>query len=41
MTTFYNFTLKTEVSRAKTVVKPILDSWNANDAILYVSFIDS
>ena len=41
MTTFYNFTLKAEVSRAKVVVKPILDTWNANDAIVYVWFIRS
>ena len=34
MTTFYNFTLKTEASWAKTIAKPILETWNANDIFL-------
>ena len=38
-TTFYNFTLKTETSWAKKVVKSILETWNANDVIVYVWFI--
>ena len=41
MTTFYKFTLKVETSWAKKVVKPILETWNANDVIVYVSFICS
>ena len=39
MTTFYNFTLKIETSKAKKVVKSILETWNVNDAIVYVLFI--
>ena len=30
MTTFYNFTIKIETSWAKKVVKPTLETWNAN-----------
>ena len=41
MTTFYNFTLKIETSWTKKVLKPILETWNANDVILYVWFIFS
>ena len=39
MDTFYNFTLKIETSWAKKVVKSILETWNVNDAIVYVWFI--
>ena len=39
MTTFYNFSLKIETSCAKKVVKPILETSNANDVIVYVGFI--
>ena len=39
MTTFYNFTFKIETSWAKKVVKPILETWNRNDDIVYVWFI--
>ena len=39
MTAFYNFTLKTETSWAKKVAKPILETWNVNDIIVYVWFI--
>ena len=39
MTTFYNFTFKTETSFAKKVVKPILETWNVNGVIVYISFI--
>ena len=39
MTTFYSFALKTEISWAKKLVKPILEIWNANDVIVYVWFI--
>ena len=41
MTTFYHFTLKTEVSWTKMVIKPVLKTWNANDVIVYVWFIYS
>ena len=37
--TFYNFTLKIEISWAKKVVKSILETWNVNDIIVYVWFI--
>ena len=30
-TNFYNFTLKIETSWAKKAVKPILETWKAND----------
>ena len=36
MTIFYNFTLKIETSWTKNVVKPILETWNANDVIAHV-----
>ena len=39
MTTFYDFTLKIETSWAQKVVKSILETWNVNDAIVYVWFI--
>ena len=39
MTTFYNFTFKTKTSFAKKVVKPILETWNVNGVIVYISFI--
>ena len=39
MATFYNFTLKAEASWTKTVVKPVLQTGNANDAIVYVRII--
>ena len=39
MATLYNFTLKIETSRAKKVVKYILETWNVNDIIVYVWFI--
>ena len=39
MTTFYNFTLKTETSRVKKVILSILETWNVNNVILYVWFI--
>ena len=41
MTTIYYFTLKTETSWIKLVVKSFLKTWNANDVIMYVSFIYS
>ena len=41
MTTFYSFTLKTETSWAKKVVKHILQTWNTNDVSVYVWFIHS
>ena len=41
MTTFHNFTLKMETSWDKNVLKPILKTWNPNDAIVYVWFIYS
>ena len=41
MNTFYNFTLKIETSWTKKVLKPILETWNANDVIVYVWFIFS
>ena len=39
MTTLLNFTFKIETSWAKKVVKSILETWNANDLIVYVWFI--
>ena len=39
MTTFYNFTLKTETSWARKVVKSILETWNTNHVIVHVWFI--
>ena len=39
MTTLPNFTFKIETSWAKNVVKSILETWNANDLIVYVWFI--
>ena len=39
MTTFYNFSLKIETSCAKNVLKPILETWNVNDFIVYVGFV--
>ena len=41
MTTFYDFALKIETSWDKKVVKPSLETWNTNDAVLYISFIYS
>ena len=41
MITFYNFTIKTEASWTKMVVKPIFGNLNANDVIVYVWFIHS
>ena len=41
MTTFYNFALKIETSIAKRVVKPISETRNFNDVIVYVWFIYS
>ena len=35
MTTFYNFALKVEISWAKKVVRPILETWNTS-IIVYV-----
>ena len=34
MTTFYNFSFKIETNCAKKVLKPILETWNANDVII-------
>ena len=41
MTTFNNliYTLKINTSWAKKVAKSILETWNANDVIVYVWFI--
>ena len=39
MTASYNVTLKLESSWAKKVVKPILETWNASDVVLYGLFI--
>ena len=39
MTTFYNFTPQIETNWAKNIVKFILETWNINDVIEYVSFI--
>ena len=39
MTTFYNFAFKIETCWAKKVIKPILETSNANDDIVYVWFI--
>ena len=41
MTTFYNFTPKIETSWVKKVVKPNLETWNANDNIVFICFIYS
>ena len=41
MTPFCNVTLKLETSWVKNVVKPILDTWNVIDVIVYVWFISS
>ena len=35
-TTFYDFALKIETSWAKKVVKPSLETWSANDVIVYI-----
>ena len=40
MTTLYNFALTIEIV-AKKVAKPILETWNANDVIVYVWLIHS
>ena len=39
MTTIYNFALKMETSLAKSVVKAILETKNANNFIVYIFFI--
>ena len=39
MIAFYNFALKIETSRSKKVVKPILETWNAANVILWVWLI--
>ena len=36
MTNFYNFTLKIETSWAKKAVKPILETWKANDVFGFI-----
>ena len=41
MTNFYDFALKIETSLAKWVFKPILETTNANNVIVYVWFIYS
>ena len=41
MTTFYYYALKIETSWAKMDVKPSLETWNANDIIVYVWYIYS
>ena len=41
MTTLYNFALELETSWAKKVAKPILETWNVNNVVLYVWFIHS
>ena len=41
MTTFYDFALKIETSWAKMDVKPDLETWRVNDAIVYVWYIYS
>ena len=38
MTAFYNFALRIEISWAKKIVKPILETWHGNDVIVYVWF---
>ena len=38
MTTFYNFTIKIEISWAKRVVKSILENWNFSDVVVYVIY---
>ena len=38
---FYDFALKIGTSWAKKVVKSSLETWNANDVIVYVWFIYS
>ena len=39
MTTFHNFTLKIGTSRAKKVIKSILETWKVIDVIVYVWLI--
>ena len=39
MTTFYNYAFKIKTCWAKKVIKPILETSNANDDIVYVWFI--
>ena len=41
MTTFYNFPLKIDTSCAEKALKLIMQTWNANDVIVYVGFIYS
>ena len=41
MTTLYNFAFKIETSWTKKVVKPILETSNANNVIVNVWFIRS
>ena len=41
LNTFYIFTLKMETSWAKKFLKPILQTWNTNDVIVYVWFVYS
>ena len=35
MTIFYNVTFKIEASWANKVLKPIMETWNASDVIVY------
>ena len=39
LSTFYNFALKIETSWAKKVVKSILETWKANDIVMYAWLI--
>ena len=41
MTTFYKFPLKIDTSCPEKILKPIMETWNANDVIVYVGFIYS
>ena len=41
MTTFHNFALKIETSWAKRMVKPVLETRNANDVNTHVWFTHS
>ena len=41
MTTFYDFGLKIETSWAKMDVKPSLETWNVNDAIVCFVYLFS
>ena len=41
MTTFYKFPLKMDTSCPEKILKPIMETWNANDVIVYVGFIYS